>query len=71
MLDATLVEEACGLLSTAIAMLIEDVHEDAVTFAIGGQPEGAERLKAAGQDVIALAGAILILRRRSEAPGGV
>lgn len=66
MLDRTIAEDAARLLSTAIAVIVEDVHELAVSVHVNGEPDPAGTLLQAGQDVIALAAAILVLNRRAE-----
>ena len=54
------------MLATAIGMIIEDVHDTAVTVTIGGQTESGAEMLLVGEDVVKLAAAILVLRRRAE-----
>ena len=65
-MDPELVRQATPLLSTAVAVLIEDEHLGAAKAA--GTPEEeaqrGERLLQLGLDVVALASAIGVLTRR-------
>jgi hypothetical protein len=67
-IDRDLADQAVDLLATAIAELIEDDHDFAVTVGKTAAPPllKAERLKALGQDATALAEAIEVLARRSD-----
>jgi hypothetical protein len=69
MIDMQTSEQAIEALVTAIAAIIEDVHEDAVVPAttLAGYAEIAEVLGQAGADVAALASALAVLVKRSEA----
>jgi hypothetical protein len=68
-IDRVLAEDGTALLSTAIAELIEDAHQDAVITRGGDwllRTAKAERLKAVGLDLTSLAEAMGVLARRSE-----
>lgn len=65
MLDPDLAKDASALLSTAVAEIVEDVHDLAVRVHVEGEPDPAGVLLQAGQDVTALAAAILVLKRRA------
>ena len=62
-------QEGAALISTAIAQMIEDAHEDAMAMPVGN-PQAllrrAESLHAIGVDVATLAQAISVLARRGE-----
>lgn len=64
MIDASHAEEALALLSTAIADVIEEVHPVTVEVHVGGDRTREEVLVEAGKDILALVGAMQVLRRR-------
>lgn len=64
MIDAIHAEEALALLSTAIADVIEEVHPITVEVHIGGDRTREEMLVEAGKDILALVGAMQVLKRR-------
>lgn len=68
-IDADHAREASNLLGSAITAIIEDVHSATLEFHLGGDTSHLQVLEEAGQDVIALASAIRILKRRSELVG--
>jgi hypothetical protein len=66
-------EEGTALLSTAIAVLFEDAHQEAVMTRKGDwsvRVARANRFKAVGSDVLALAEAMAVLARLSEGEDG-
>ncbi len=69
MIDADHAREATNLLGSAITAIIEDVHPATLDFHLGGDASQLQVLEEAGQDVIALAAAMRILKRRSEGAG--
>lgn len=65
MIELQVAEQARELLSVAIATVIEDVHDLAVSVHVEGSPDPDGVLRAAGEDVVALAAAMEVLRRRA------
>jgi hypothetical protein len=70
MVDKETADLGLNALGTAIAEIIEDTHQAAVTrFRQDEDPfRRVVQLQAAGQDVAALASAMGVLARRSETP---
>lgn len=70
MVDNETASLGLSALGTAIAEIIEDTHQAAVTrFSEGEDPfHRIVQLQSAGQDVAALASAMGVLARRSEPP---
>lgn len=72
MVDPELARDAGDLLSTAIAEVLEDDHDLAVTIGPTGVSlrARADRLTSLGQDITVLAQAIGVLARRSARKAG-
>lgn len=66
MIDADHACEASNLLGSAITAIIEDVHPATLEFHLGGDTSRLQVLEEASQDIIALAAAMRVLKRRSE-----
>ena len=66
MIDEGLAREAVALLGTAAAMLIEDAHDQLVAQPLDAAGAAAlgVTLSRLGDDLSALAGAVLVLTRR-------
>ena len=69
MIDPDHAREASDFLGSAITAIIEDVHPVTLEFHVGGETQGLQVLEEAGQEVIALAAAIRVLKRRSGVAG--
>lgn len=69
MIYADHAREASDLLGSAITAIIEDVHPATLEFHLGGDESRLQVLEDAGQDVITLAAAIRVLKRRSNDAG--
>lgn len=69
MIDRQQAEEALEQLSTGIAAIIEEVHPVTVAVLVGGDRSREQVLAEAGEDILALARAMQVFRRRTvEAP---
>lgn len=69
MIDADHARQASNLLGSAITAIIEDVHPVTLEFHLVGDESQLQVLEEAGKDVIALAAALRVLKRRSECAG--
>ena len=66
MIERKLALEIANELSVAISTIIEDVHPVTVEYHVHGDRSREDLLIEAGEDVLALARAIMVLKRRGQ-----